>query len=95
MLRPAENRLHNLGIIHHGRTDEGCKKNGLEALEHALKAVTSAAGIHYEKSHNITELTKAANTAEIGDPFSKLIGCNTNNWAAKAMELWHKRFGHI
>ena len=56
-LRQVGNCMRDLEILHnHGGTDEGHGKNAQEAMEHALKAVISAAGVRYGTTHHIGDL---------------------------------------
>ena len=61
-IRNAETHLYGLEVIHQaGGNDRLEGKNIQEAMEHALKAVISAAGARYPRSHDVTELTEIAN----------------------------------
>ena len=62
-IRNAETHLYGLEVIHRaGGNDRLEGKNIQEAMEHALKAVISAAGARYPRTHDITELSEIANT---------------------------------
>ena len=63
-VRNAETHLYGLEVIHQaGGIDRLEGKNIQEAMEHALKAVISAAGARYPRSHDVAELTDIANRA--------------------------------
>ena len=61
-VRNAETHLYGLEVIHlAGGNDRLEGKNIQEAMEHALKAVISAAGARYPRTHDVAELTEIAN----------------------------------
>ena len=63
-LRNAETHLYGLNLVHDaGGNDRLVGKNVQEAMEHALKAVISAAGVRYLRSHDMAELADLANQA--------------------------------
>lgn len=73
-VRNAESHLNNFRILHEGGGDDrGHGKNAQEGMEHALKAVISAAGAHYPREHNISVLTDLANAADPGLNFQPSI----------------------
>ena len=63
-IRNAETHLYGLEVIHRaGGNDRLEGKNIQEAMEHALKAVISAAGARYPRTHDMAVLTEIANRA--------------------------------
>ena len=61
-IRNAETHLYGLEVINRaGGNDRLEGKNIQEAMEHALKAVISAAGARYPRTHDVAELTELAN----------------------------------
>ena len=63
-VRNAEQHLDNfLLLVEGGRSDRMIGKNAQEAMEHALKAVISAAGARYERTHNLHRLLRQVQAA--------------------------------
>ena len=63
-LRNAESALRAFRILHENNGgDRYLGKTFQEGLEHALKAVISAAGVRYPRSHDVAELSNLANQA--------------------------------
>ena len=50
-------------LVEGGRSDRMIGKNAQEAMEHALKAVISAAGARYERTHNLHRLLRQVQAA--------------------------------
>ena len=53
-----------------GRNDRLIGKNAQEAMEHALKALISAYGIRYERTHDLNKLLEQVNDADPGFQFN-------------------------
>ena len=51
------------------RNDRIIGKNAQEAMEHALKALISAYGIRYERTHDLNKLLQQVNDADPGFQF--------------------------
>lgn len=79
-IRNAETHLYGLNLVHEaGGNDRLVGKNVQEALEHALKAVISAAGIRYPRSQDVAELSALANQAAPSLGFESSIPPNVIN----------------
>ena len=63
-VRNAEQHLDTFQLlVEGGRSDRMIGKNAQEAMEHALKAVISAAGARYERTHNLHRLLRQVQAA--------------------------------
>ena len=64
-VRNAEQHLDTFQLLAEGgRSDRMLGKNAQEGMEHALKAVISAAGARYERTHNLHRLLQQAQAAD-------------------------------
>ena len=64
-VRNAEQHLDTFQLLAEGgRSDRMLGKNAQEGMEHALKAVISAAGARYERTHNLHRLLQQARDAD-------------------------------
>ncbi len=64
-VRNAEQHLDTFQLLAEGgRSDRMLGKNAQEGMEHALKAVISAAGSRYERTHNLHRLLQQAQAAD-------------------------------
>lgn len=79
-IRNAESHRANFLILFQGGGDDrGLGKNAQEGLEHALKAVISAAGVRYPRDHHIGRLTAVANRADPSLNFQSAIPADLLN----------------
>ena len=53
-------------LAERGRNDRLIGKNAQEAMEHALKALISACGVRYERTHDLNKLLQQVNDADPG-----------------------------
>ena len=70
-VRHAEQHLDTFELlVAGGRSDRMIGKNAQEAMEHALKAVISACGARYDRTHNLHRLLRQVNAAAPGFHFT-------------------------
>ena len=79
-IRNAESALRAFSVLHENNGDDRyLGKTVQEGLEHALKAVISAAGTRYPRSHDVAELSALANQAVPSLEFQLSIPPNVIN----------------
>lgn len=89
-IRNAETHLYGLEVIPQaGGNDRLEGKNIQEALEHALKAIISAAGARYPRSHDVAELTEIANRECPSLDFESSIPANVVNRYAGSDDYYY------
>ena len=79
-IRNAESALRSFRVLHENNGDDRyLGKMVQEGLEHALKAVISAAGVRYPRTHDVAELSALANQAVPALGFQSSIPSNVIN----------------